>query len=414
MLCGMPDMATTCATRAGDPMTLIMKDGTRPPASNLAALALLTIYTFSIPAKWATLHIGGLLIVLTLLLSSRSYWAMPATRAYAAYTLLWLLPIVGATLAQHALALDTATPWSVQLTFILRILGIGLGLLLMLDKGWISLRQLTCIILAGLAIHGLIGVGQWLLHPDTSLTAWRSIRIEGITSNPNPFGFFMALGILLCAALLRDAATSATHAVILWVCVAIFIFSLSMSGSRGAMLTTAAGMVILFPPSKPRRIAAYTVLFAGLIASSFTIDWQNINPEGDSTRVDALLFSLASIQQHPFSGWGIESYMRIPGHSGINSPHNMHVEIVLSSGVFALLGFLISTALTAYRLITTRTQLANIMLALLTACFVAGTVEYSVLTSNHFRSSWVIIVALACYALGKNDGSDTRGVTAPC
>lgn len=395
-------------------MTPILKDNTRPPASTLAALALLTIFTFSIPAKWATLHIGGLLIVLTLLLSRRSYWVMPATQAYAGYTLLWLLPIIGATLAQHALSLDTATPWSVQLTFILRVLGIGLGLLLMLDKGWISLRQLTCIILASLAIHGLIGVGQWLLHPDTSLTAWRSIRIEGITSNPNPFGFFMALGILLCAALLRDAVASTTHRAILWACMAIFVLGLSGSGSRGAALTAAAGLVILFPPSKPRHIAIYAALSAGLVAAFSTINWQGINPEGDSLRVNALIFSLESIWQRPFSGWGIESFMRIPGHSGTNSPHNMHVDMVLSNGVFALVGFLVSTGLIAHRLLTTRSPLANTMLALLTASFVAGTVEYSVLTSNHFRSSWVIIVALACYAFGKHDANNTRGATAQC
>lgn len=400
---GMPDSVMTPPKNTKPPMIAIPKNGAPLPASSLATLALLTIYSFSIPGKWATLHLGGLLIVLTLLLARRSYWAMPATQAYARYTLLWLAPVIGATLAQNMLELDTATPLSVQLTLILRVLGVGLGLLLMLDRGWINLRQLAWVVMVCLAIHGLIGVGQWFLHPDTNVTAWRSIRIEGLTGNPNPFGFFMALGIVLCAALLRHAAVSPTGRTLLWACAAIFVLGISGSGSRGAVLSASVGMVMLFPPSTPRRIAFYAAVLVGLIAAYFSISWQNINPEGDSTRIDALIFSLESISQRPFSGWGIESFMRIPGHSGINSPHNMQLEIALSSGVIALLAFLLSTAGVAWQLLITRSHFSNTMLALLAASFTAGTLEYSVLTSNHFRSTWVIIVALACYAFARNE-----------
>lgn len=395
-------------------MVSIPNLGARLPASNLAAVALLALFTFSIPAKWASLHLGGLLIVMSLLLSHRSYWVMPATRIYTRCTLLWLLPVIGATLAQQALQLETATPWSVQLSFILRVLGVGLGLLLMLDKGWISLRQFTCIILGGLALHGLIGLGQWIVHPDTSLSAWRAVRIQGLTGNPNPFGFFMALGLVLSVALLRRATVSPAQRALIWAGAILFVLGISMSGSRGAVLTASAGMVVLFPPSTPRRRAVYALLLIGLLAAYFNIHWQGINPEGDSTRIDALVFSLNSIAQRPFTGWGIESFMRIPGHSGINAPHNMHVELVLSSGVLALVGFLVSTAWVAYRLFITATPFTHTMLALLAASFVAGTLEYSVLTSNHFRSSWVIIVALACYGLSGNTASDPEHRPRPC
>ena len=52
------------------------------------------------------------------------------------------------------------------------------------------------------------------------------------------------------------------------------------------------------------------------------------------------------------------------------------------------------------------------VLALLATTFVAGTLEYSVLSSNHFRAPWVLIVALACHAIGTSHARDRRADTA--
>lgn len=95
-------------------MTSLPANGARLPAASLMATLLLTIFMFSIPAKWATVQIGGALIVLTLLLSGRSYWSSPPVESYARYTLLWLIPVLGATVVQHLLHLDTATPGAIS------------------------------------------------------------------------------------------------------------------------------------------------------------------------------------------------------------------------------------------------------------------------------------------------------------
>lgn len=387
-------------------------NGVRLPAANLMAPLLLTIFMFSIPAKWATVHIGGALIVLTLLLSGRSYWSSRPTESYARYTLVWLMPVLGATFAQHLLRLDTATPWSDQLTLILRILGVGLGLLLMLHKGWVTVRQLGFIVMACLLLHGGIGVTQWALQPHASLVAWREIRIEGIVGNPNPFGFYMALGIVLCAALLRDASATTAARVSIWACAAIFALGILGSGSRGAIITASAGMAVLFPPSTPRRIGLYLAILGSLVLAYLASDWQSAVAHSDGTRAQALMFSLDSIAQRPLTGWGIESFMRIPGHTGINSPHNMLADLALSSGLITLAAFLTALALLTYRLFQLRTRLSTTLLALLAATFVAGTLEYSVLSSNHFRTPWVLIVALACHALGTVHARDHTADTA--
>lgn len=393
-------------------MISLPANGARLPAASLMATLLLTIFMFSIPAKWASVHIGGALIVLALLLSDRAYWSSPQTGNYARHTLLWLIPVLAATASQHLLQLDTATPWDEQLTLILRILGVGLGLLLMLHKGWVSLRQLGFIVMACLLIHGLIGIAEWALHPDAQLAAWRAIRIEGIVGNPNPFGFYMALGIVLCAALLRDASATAAVRMSIWACAAIFALGILGSGSRGAVITASAGMAVLFPPSTPRRIGLYLALLGSLVLAYFASNWQNAIAHSDGTRAQALMFSLDGIAQRPLTGWGIESFMRIPGHTGINSPHNMLADLALSSGLITLIAFLVALALLSYRLFLLRTSLSTTLLALLAATFVAGTLEYSVLSSNHFRAPWVLIVALACHALGTADGRERRAGTA--
>lgn len=369
------------------------------PAS-LATIALLVIFLFSTPAKWATQHISSVLILLTLFLARRDFWVSLPARAYARLTLLWIVPVIGATALQHVQHLETATRWSEQATLILRLLGVGLGVLFLLHKQWLTLRQLTMVILGCLLAHGLIGMGQWILLPDFSLTAWRSIRIQGIVGNPNPYGFFMALGLVLSAALLRDRGISQTLRLVLWIATSIFALGILSSGSRGAIITAATGIAVLFPPNTARRISLYGAILGSLAIAYFISNWQDTNAHSDDTRAAALKFSLESIAQRPLAGWGFQSFMRIPGHSGINAPHNMLADLALSSGVIALGAFLLSIALVGYRLLRMDTPLTRTLLALLASAFVAGTLEYSILTSNHFRGPWVLLVALACHAFG--------------
>ncbi|MGQ5488188.1 O-antigen ligase family protein [Thauera sp. ZXT1-4] len=372
--------------------------------ANLAVAALLAIFFFSTAAKWATTHIAGALIALGLLAARRDFWLSPPARAYTAVSLMWLLPVIGATALQHAQDLVTATLWSKQATLILRILGIGLGILFILHKRWISLRQLTIIAMGCLLIHGLIGIGQWALHPDTGLAAWRTIRIEGIVGNPNPYSFYMALGLVLSAALLHDDSTTKHQRLALWASAAVFVLGIAGSGSRGAVLTATAGIVVLFPPTTPRRIGAYFLTLGSLVVAYLTSGWHDIDTYSDGTRVAALRFSLEAISQRPLGGWGFGSYIHIPGHSGINAPHNMLADLALSSGIPSLAAFMGSLLLVGYRLLQSRTSHAHTLLALLTCAVVAGTLEYSLLSSTHFRGPWVLLVALTCYATNPTQG----------
>lgn len=413
----MPVMVKTCVTSGKatciEPMTEHAREQEpRASAASFAVAVLFTIFVFSTPAKWATLHLASLLIVLSLACSTCSFWSAPATRLYTRYTLIWLLPVVAATLAQHTLGLETATRWSEQFTLILRILGVGLGLLLLLDKQWISLRRIGFIVIACLVLHAAIGIGQWVTHSDSSLTAWRAIRIDGIVGNPNPFGFFMALGVVLCASLLRKDKESQAIRISLWMATTIFVLAILGSGSRGAVIAAAAGMAVVFPPSSPRRIGVYIAILGTLASAYFVSNWQDTNAYSDGTRMAALQFSLESIAQRPLTGWGFESFTHLPNHSGINSPHNMLLDLALSSGVLTLAAFLVALALVTYTLGRSRAPLARTLLALIAVAFVAGTFEYSVLSATHFRGPWVLIFALACHVVAGDDRNN--GAQQPC
>ena len=385
--------------------------------NHYATLTIIAVYIFSTPPKWSTLYVSCVLIVLTLLSAHRGFWRSPGPRVYAIATLPWLLPVIGSAVLQNIQGLPTATPWSEQVILAFRVLGVGFGILLLLHKRCLTLRQLGLIVLACLLVHALIGIGQWLSQPHSGLAAWRSFRATGLAGNPNPYGFFMALGLVLSSAWLLNYRQARSLRLALWISATIFLLGIVSSGSRGAIIIAVAGIAVLIPPNTWRRFGIYTALISSLAIAYFVSDWHAADTlSSNDARIAALKFSLEAIAQRPLSGWGIESFPRIPGHTGINAPHNMLADLALSGGVIALGAFLLSTAWVCHQLRCVNTPLAHTLLALLVSAFIAGTLEYSVLSSIQFRGPWLLIVMLASHAIGNvGCGGDWGSAAArPC
>lgn len=379
----------------------------------LAALALVAIFLFSIPPKWATLHITSVLIFLTLWRAQRDFWHSPALRVFALVTLPWLLPVIGSALLQNIEGLPTATSWRELIIVAFKVMGVSMGILLMLHKRYLTLQQLGAIILACLLVHALIGIGQWFSQLHIGHAAWRSMRAAGLARNPNPFGFFMALGLVLCMALLLRHGLARNVRLVLWMSVTVFLLGIACSGSRGAILTAVAGLTVLAPPVTRLRLGVYATLLVPMATAYFLSDWDVADMNSDNMRLAALKTSLEAIIQHPWIGWGIESFPHLPGQPGINAPHNMLADLALSSGLVALGAFLVTTAWLGYQLLSINTPLARTLLALLVSAFMAGTLEYSILSSIHFREPWLLILLLASYALGNYRGSAAQAARKP-
>lgn len=373
----------------------------------LAPLILVFWFAFSLPPKWVGVHVVGLALVAAATLARRTDWRSPAMRTFLVCTVLWLAPVLLTAAFQNVLNVPTAIAWRELPILTLRMLGVGIGLIVLLQRGWLTLRAAMLALLAALSIHAVAGLVDFIVTPEASLVNWRALRINGLVFNPNPFGMFMALTAVLSVGFLIRKPRN----VALWALLILALLGIWTSGSRGAILTAAAGMAVLFPPASRRRLLVYLagVALAVAVAPSLMTNDATM-AYSDSLRVQIAEFTLEHIRQAPWLGWGIGAYEHLPGHV-VNAPHNMWLDLALSSGIMALAGALVSTGLLAYRLYRRGGPAARLALATLAAAVTAGTLEYSILDSTHFRGVWVILTALACYTLNPHVANANRSTS---
>jgi O-antigen ligase len=371
--------------------------------ASIAAFFSLFILAVSLPPKWATLHIAGLALVAAVGFARREDWHSAAVRTFLLCTALWLVPVLLSAGLQYSLGVGTPPDWFDLPVLVLRMLGIGLGLIVLLQRGWLTLQSVTVALLCALSIHVGAGLIDLLTETNVNLTAWRELRINGLVFNPNPFGTFMAIAAILSAGLLRNHLRHPT----LWILLIVALLGVWTSGSRGAILTAAAGFVVLFPPVNRTRLFIYLV--CGVLMASLylyvSLHTPSLYNDSDSERMQALSFTLEKIQMAPWIGWGIGAYENFPGRIGPQSPHNMLLDLAFNSGLPALGAWVLSTALLISRLRRCDHPAARLALAILVAVIMAGMTEYSILASTHFRGIWVLVTALACYTLNERPQS---------
>jgi O-antigen ligase len=349
------------------------------------------------------LHIAGLALVAAVGFARREDWHSAAVRTFLLCTALWLVPVLLSAGLQYSLGVGTPPDWFDLPVLVLRMLGIGLGLIVLLQRGWLTLQSVTVALLCALSIHAGAGLIDLLTETNVNLTAWRELRINGLVFNPNPFGTFMAIAAILSAGLLRNHLRHPT----LWILLIVALLGVWTSGSRGAILTAAAGFVVLFPPVNRTRLFIYLV--CGVLMASLylyvSLHTPSLYNDSDSERMQALSFTLEKIQMAPWIGWGIGAYENFPGRIGPQSPHNMLLDLAFNSGLPALGAWVLSTALLISRLRRCDHPAARLALAILVAVIMAGMTEYSILASTHFRGIWVLVTALACYTLNERPQS---------
>lgn len=356
---------------------------------------MLFLLAVSLPSKWAILHVAGLALVISIGFARREDWHTPAMRTYLLCMSLWLVPVLLSTGLQYALGVATVPAWQELPILILRLLGIGVGIIVLVQRGWLSVRAATLALLCALSIHAAAGLIDLISMPGANLMAWRELRIDGLVFNPNPFGTFMALAAVLAAGLMRNRLRHLA----LWALLIAALIGVWVSGSRGAILTVAAGLVVLFPPVNRIRLLTYLGGTALAVAVYLSISQNAYVADSDSERMQALMFTLDKIRTAPWIGWGMGAYESFPGRIGPQSPHNMLLDLAFSSGLPAVLAWVLSTALLVSRLLRCAHPATRLALAMLAAVIMAGMTEYSILQSTHYRGIWVVTTALACCLL---------------
>lgn len=383
----------------------LMREGRIAGASVTAAI-LFSVYLMSLPPKWATLHISGFLLVLSILYANRETWRCYAMRIYVLITCAWLAPVAMSGLWQNLIGLETATTWSELLRLVLRMLGIGMGIIVLLQRGWLSLRGATIAVMSILIVNMLAGYVESALVGVSLFEGWRAFRMSGLASNPNPFGTFMALTVVLTAGLLREKSRN----IMLWCVLALALFAVWASGSRGAIVSAVAGLFVLFLPRNRRGMVMFAagvlITGAGLLAYALS---EYKYSSGDALRAEAIIFSVEKVLEAPLHGWGKEAFPHLPGKPGVDAPHNMLLDLAVACGLVPVAGWLLSMAWLSARLVHKDGEAGRVALAVLAATALAGFLEYSLLNSTHFRGIWVLVTVFACWVVALPAATRVQG-----
>lgn len=208
-----------------------------------------------------------------------------------------------------------------------------------------------------------------------SMEQWGG-RMSGIMSNPNPFGSFMALGLILWIEKLIHTK-HLYKAVFYTIASAIMFYCWVAAESRSAWLAASSSLVLLLAlnfttlskiPSSKKSIAIISAIIAVALGVIFLVLGDHF-----SKRIDEIFTAgiRAEVWQHylnqigPFIFWGqpLSLYERFQDISG---PHNTYLNILLRSGVVGLLAFLSFLAWMVFRNISTNTRSSKLSLSLLT------------------------------------------------
>jgi len=178
-----------------------------------------------------------------------------------------------------------------------------------------------------------------------------SARASVLGGGPNVFGRIVAMGCLSLLAL----ALSGKSAFWCMAAAAICTLATILSGSRGALLALALGLMYFFWQFRGRirkifQVLIFSFFFLALLINQlgnrFAGVWQErfvqltfVN-HYDASRSILRDISVEAIRERPFTGWGPGSFTEL-SLGRASYPHNIFLEILVLGGLigFVILGF---------------------------------------------------------------------------
>lgn len=260
--------------------------------------------------------------------------------------------------------------------------------------GMLSRQMIGEAILFGAAFISAASIVGYFVVPNTArLWIWdptgfvlvRSDRLVGFTSHANAIGGLAAFGLLAWGLFCRDATRSGR-----WLRLgagALCAAALVMSGSRTSAAAMLAALALneLFRLYDRARLAGVLAAFVGVIVvalsallliseSGFSMnflarsgDATDVSTFAGRTQIWAAALELAG--QKPLFGWGYASSAYIvPQLSNkigfaVGQPHNLGIQVLLTSGIVGLGLFLVAVAASIWTAIRTRSRGALCLLA---------------------------------------------------
>lgn len=285
-----------------------------------------------------------------------------------------------------------------------------------------TLLRRCLLVLAGLAVaFACIGFFEYatktlLLNPKllVSNDFHAYFRVNSVFFDPNIFGRFLVVVMLLIATVLLDSRRGRTVAGLLAV-LAVLWGGLVLTLSQSSLVGLLAGLAVLaalrWPPRRVLAacagLAALGVAFVALFPSVTGIDvrsFDRLNADS-SGRADLISGGLELWQERPVLGWGSGSFARQYRRLGkgsaqqaVSASHTIPITVAAEQGVVGLLAYLALLAAALARLFpgargsTPRTALAAAFVALL-----VHTLVYAAFLEDPL--AWALLAVASALAL---------------
>ncbi|MFH1046832.1 MAG: O-antigen ligase family protein [Patescibacteria group bacterium] len=290
-------------------------------------------------------------------------------------------------------------------------------------------RLLTVSCVVAIAV-GLLGFRAWLANPSES--------VQSTLDNSSFFGAYMMLQALVGSYLLIGADRWRTKLLAL-LAVFVSVVSVFLSGSRGAVLVLffsagAAAFTYFLQSSlsRVRKIAAVSVLtlLAATLVGSFLLlrsdmmrDWVNANLSGPTHRLVTRNFGddrwvlwrygLLGAMERPLFGWGMEQYevpfykyydptgadLEIMNERFADRAHNQYLDVLISSGLVGLVGFLSFLILALYSAWIALRRSTTVIAKRQSVLMGATVIAYCTYGFFMFDTPMAWLLALLCFSL---------------
>jgi len=218
-------------------------------------------------------------------------------------------------------------------------------------------RRGVIVFLSGAVLAALSGLSQYFLGfeflRNKSIGILSSGQHAATSSFPhyNSLGGYLVVALLFVLALLMSHRNSRLRINSLAIAAALFTIAIIFTFSRGSWLSLLVTYIFMVALSKGNIKWFIPVLAVFVAASLFPVLYERFlfifKESGDSDRLRYWSVAWKMINEHPFLGMGVGTFMAnfskfLPGSMTvfISYAHNCYLQIWAEAGIFALLSFL--------------------------------------------------------------------------
>lgn len=225
-----------------------------------------------------------------------------------------------------------------------------------------------------------------------------SVRLQGFTSNPNIFGLYSGLGVLLASFLIsQQDNTNLLEIFFSFSFLTLCLICLLASGNRGGWVASVGALSIFFlwqgwnRPFFVAFIFSLCSLITFLVLSKFPVPMERFNlllSGYPSLRDEVWWNALGQFIERPFLGLGLYTRDALSATHYIYSEHNIFLSVLTALGALGFLSYILLLFLILFSGLKNRNYHGLILMAFLLSIGMFGFDFYH---DKHFMMMFIII-----------------------